>query len=181
MSFMLLSDIHGSPGALDKAFNLADNANAERIIILGDLLNHGPRNPLPHDYEPAAVAEMLNSRSRQITCVRGNCDSEVDQMLIRSPILADYVLMLTDRRQLFLTHGHLWSPEKLPELSEGDLFCYGHTHIPVAEKNSEGVVLFNPGSVTLPKGGHKPSVGWYSSDMVWVTDMEGQEIMSYHF
>ena len=172
MKLMLISDIHGSPSALAKALVQADTHKADRILVLGDLLNHGPRNALPNDYSPQRVAELLNENRARITCVRGNCDSEVDQMLMDAPILGDYVQVLVDGRQLFLTHGHLWHPEKLPALNAGDLFCFGHTHIPMIE-HRDGVTLFNPGSVTIPKGGYQASVGWYEGDKLWITDLQG--------
>ena len=176
MKLMLISDIHGSPAALESAIHLADHEQADRILILGDLLNHGPRNPLPADYNPQGVAELLNNNLHRITCVRGNCDSEVDQMLITAPIMSDYVQVLVDNRQLFLTHGHLWHPDKLPQLNNGDVFCYGHFHIPVLEQHN-GITLFNPGSITLPKNDYPASVGWYHRGELWITDLKGECFM----
>ncbi|MTI12204.1 phosphodiesterase [Sansalvadorimonas verongulae] len=173
MLLMLISDIHGNPLALEKALKLADEKGADRILVLGDLLNHGPRNPLTEGYNPAKVADLLNERASQITCVRGNCESEVDQMLVKVPVLGEYVQVLIDNRQMFLTHGHIWHPDKLPQLSEGDIFCFGHTHLPMLETRN-GITLFNPGSITLPKGGHKPTVGWYENGGLWLTDLAGQ-------
>ncbi|CAM3679450.1 phosphodiesterase [Parendozoicomonas haliclonae] len=176
MKLMLISDIHGSPSGLEQALKLSDREQATRIIVLGDLLNPGPRNPLSPDYDPQAVAALLNTNAARITCVRGNCDSEVDQMLIDVPVMGDYALVLVDNRQLFLTHGHLWHPDKLPYLNKGDVFCFGHTHIPVLEQH-QGITLFNPGSVTLPKGGSQASVGWYEDGRLWITDLQGQCLM----
>lgn len=176
MKLMLISDIHGSPSALEDALRLADREQAGRILVLGDLLNHGPRNPLSADYNPLRVAELLNENHHRITCVRGNCDSEVDQMLIKAPIMSEYAQVLVDGRQLFLTHGHLWHPDKLPGLNSGDVFCYGHFHIPVLEER-DGITLFNPGSITLPKNGYPASVGWYDNGDLWITDLKGECFM----
>ena len=176
MKLMLISDIHGSPSALESAFLLADHEQADRILILGDLLNHGPRNPLPADYNPQHVAQLLNNNLHRITCVRGNCDSEVDQMLITAPIMSDYVQVLVDNRQLFLTHGHLWHPDKLPRLNSGDVFCYGHFHTPVLEERDD-ITLFNPGSITLPKNNYPASVGWYHRGELWITNLKGERFM----
>ncbi len=173
MKLMLISDIHGSSAGLEQALQLAEKEGADRILILGDLLNHGPRNPLPEGYEPQKVARLLNENAGKITCVRGNCDSEVDQMLISVPVLGDYALVLVDGRQLFLTHGHNHGPDNLPVLAEGDVLCSGHTHIPMIE-NREGRYLFNPGSITLPKGGYQPTVGWYQQDRLWITGLKGE-------
>lgn len=173
MKLIFISDIHGNPLALEKALKLADENGAERILLLGDLLNHGPRNPLTEGYNPAEVADLLNARAAQITCVRGNCESEVDQMLVKVPVLGEYAQVLVDNRQLFLTHGHIWNPDRLPVLSEGDVFCFGHTHIPVLEQR-DGITIFNPGSITLPKGGHPATVGWYEDGRLWITDLDGE-------
>ncbi|MCL6271574.1 phosphodiesterase [Sansalvadorimonas sp. 2012CJ34-2] len=175
MKLMLISDIHGSSTALEQAFALADREGADRILALGDLLNHGPRNPLPEGYHPQKVAELLNQNAGRITCVRGNCDSEVDQMLVSVPVLGEYVVVLVDGRQMFLTHGHIHNPDNLPVLGEGDIFCFGHSHIPILELK-DGKVMFNPGSITLPKGGHQPTVGWYDSGRLSITSLNGHVI-----
>ncbi|MCG8533031.1 MAG: phosphodiesterase [Desulfovibrionales bacterium] len=178
MKLLLLSDIHGCPIGLEQALALADQSQVDRILILGDLLNHGPRNPVLDDYDPQKVADILNANAGRITCVRGNCDSEVDQMLISVPVLGEYALVLVDGRQMFITHGHIHGPDKLPILSRGDLFCSGHTHIPMIEEK-DGTILFNPGSVTLPKGGHQPTVGWYENNRLWISDLEGEPLQEY--
>ena len=176
MKLVLISDIHGNPLALEKALKLADDNGAERILVLGDLLNHGPRNPLTEGYNPAKVAELLNERASLITCVRGNCESEVDQMLVKVPVLGEYAQVLVDNRQMFLTHGHIWNPDNLPLLSEGDVFCFGHTHIPVLEKR-DGITLFNPGSIALPKGGYPPSLGWYEDGRMSITTLDDEVML----
>ncbi len=176
MKCLFVSDIHGSPYGLERALALADAHGVDRILVLGDVLNHGPRNPLANDYAPQRVAGLLNDNAHRITCVRGNCDSEVDQMLIDVPMMAEYVQVLVDGRQLFLTHGHIWHPDRLPPLNPGDIFCYGHFHIPVIEQR-DGITLFNPGSSTLPKGDHPVSIGWYEDGRLWITDLEGNVLL----
>ncbi len=176
MKCLFVSDIHGSPYGLERALALADAHGVDRILVLGDVLNHGPRNPLANDYAPQRVAGLLNDNAHRITCVRGNCDSEVDQMLIDVPMMAEYVQVLVDGRQLFLTPGHIWHPDRLPPLNPGDIFCYGHFHIPVIEQR-DGITLFNPGSSTLPKGDHPASIGWYEDGRLWITDLEGNVLL----
>lgn len=120
-------------------------------MILGDVLNHGPRNALPEGYAPAQVAERLNEQAAQIIAVRGNCDSEVDQMLLKFPMTAPWQQVLLENQRLFLTHGHLFGPDNLPALRASDVLVYGHTHLPVADKKGD-IYHFNPGSVSIPKG-----------------------------
>ena len=138
------------------------------------MLYHGPRNPLPDSYNPAEVALKLNQFADRIIAVRGNCDSEVDQMLLDFPIEASWQQVITDNRRLFLTHGHLFNPEKLPPLRAGDVFVYGHTHIPKAEKQGD-IFLFNPGSASLPKGGYPTSFGMLTDGVLKVLSLQQAE------
>ena len=124
----------------------------QRLILLGDLLYHGPRNDLPRDYAPKAVIEMLSAQKNRILAVRGNCEAEVDQMVLPFPCMADYALLEADGLQLYLTHGHLWNPDKLPPLPEGSVFLSGHTHVKMDEVRA-GIRCVNPGSVSIPKDG----------------------------
>ena len=150
MKIMVASDIHGSALYCRRMLERFDEEGADKLLLLGDLLYHGPRNPLPEEYNPKAVAEMLNARKQQILCVRGNCDGEVDQMMLEFPIMADYFILSGGSRMVFATHGHHHNENSLPMLQEGDILLHGHTHIPVLE--DRGVyMLANPGSVTLPK------------------------------
>ncbi len=175
MKLMLISDIHGSASALEKALVLAKQQTPDKILLLGDLLNHGPRNALPEGYDPIRVAELLNQNAGKMISVRGNCDSEVDQMLVKFPVLAEFSQVLLPERQLFLTHGHIWSPEKLPLLNAGDVFCFGHTHIPLIERR-DGIILFNPGSISIPRNEHAPSVGWIDSQQIEITNLDGESL-----
>ncbi len=150
MKMMIASDLHGSALYVKQMLEAFDREQADKLLLLGDLLYHGPRNPLPEQYDPKAVAAMLNGRKQQILCVRGNCDSEVDQMMLEFAILADYCIVAAGRRMVFATHGHHYNENSLPVLQPGDVLLHGHTHIPVLEDRGS-YILANPGSVTLPK------------------------------
>lgn len=177
MWLMFASDIHGSLPAAERVLERFAQSGAQWLIILGDVLNHGPRNALPEGYAPAEVAGKLNGAAARIIAVRGNCDSEVDQMLLDFPITAPWQQVLTERCRLFLTHGHLYSPEKLPSLCAGDVLVYGHTHIPVAEKRGD-IFLFNPGSVSIPKGGFPASYGLLEGDRLQVLALDDHQVIA---
>ena len=177
MRLMFASDIHGSLPAAERVLERFAQSGAQWLIILGDVLNHGPRNALPEGYAPAEVAGKLNGAAGRIIAVRGNCDSEVDQMLLDFPITAPWQQVLTERCRLFLTHGHLYSPEKLPSLCAGDVLVYGHTHIPVAEKRGD-IFLFNPGSVSIPKGGFPASYGLLDGDRLQVLALDDHQVIA---
>lgn len=149
---MIASDLHGSAETCRLLWEAFDREQADRILFLGDLLYHGPRNDLPKGYAPKEVIELLNDRKNSIVCVRGNCDTEVDQMVLSFPILADYAILTVGEICVYATHGHKFSKENLPPLKAGDILLCGHTHIPVWEEK-EGILIFNPGSVTIPKAG----------------------------
>ena len=177
MRLMFASDIHGSLPAAERVLERFAQSGAQWLIILGDVLNHGPRNALPEGYAPAEVAGKINGAAARIIAVRGNCDSEVDQMLLDFPITAPWQQVLTERCRLFLTHGHLYSPEKLPPLCAGDVLVYGHTHIPVAEKRGD-IFLFNPGSVSIPKGGFPASYGLLEGDRLQVLALDDHQVIA---
>ncbi|MEX3020078.1 phosphodiesterase [Kluyvera sp. STS39-E] len=177
MKLMFASDIHGSLPAAERVLTLFANSGAKWLVILGDVLNHGPRNALPEGYAPAQVAERLNSVAERIIAVRGNCDSEVDQMLLHFPITAAWQQVLTERQRLFLTHGHLYGPDNLPPLASGDVLIFGHTHLPVAEKRGE-IFLFNPGSVSIPKGGFAASYGLLDGSNLQVLALNDQRVIA---
>lgn len=175
MKLVFMSDIHGSSFWLTKAIERWKQEQADQLLLLGDLLYHGPRNPLPEHYNTGQVAALLNQYKSQITAVRGNCDAEVDQLMLEFPIMADYTVILTEKRKLFLTHGHLFDADHLPGISSGDVFVQGHTHIPMAEKRG-GVFVFNPGSVALPKNNFPNSYGLLENDTLYIKDMDGTVI-----
>lgn len=158
MKWMIASDIHGSAyycGQLLEAFH---REQADRLLLLGDILYHGPRNDLPRDYAPKEVLALLNSMKDKIFCVRGNCDTEVDQMVLSFPILADYCILTAGDRLVYATHGHNHNLQNLPPLQPGDILLHGHTHIPAWEEFGCGNLYLNPGSVSIPKAG---SLGSY--------------------
>ena len=150
MRYFIASDIHGSAHWCRKMLESFERSSADMLVLLGDILYHGPRNDLPDEYAPKEVIELLKPYSDRILCVRGNCDTEVDQMVLDFPLLADYAWLVDDGRRLFLTHGHKFSPESLPPLAKGDVFVYGHTHIPVLREQDD-ITILNPGSVSIPK------------------------------
>lgn len=152
MKLMLASDIHGSAYYAEKMRQAYIDEKADRLILLGDLLYHGPRNDLPKDYAPKKVIEILNDIKEEILCVRGNCDTEVDQMVLDFLIMADYAVIYADGRTLYLTHGHKFNPENPPKLKKGDYLVNGHTHIPANEDKGDFIYI-NPGSVSIPKAG----------------------------
>ncbi|UJF18786.1 phosphodiesterase [Vibrio sp. SS-MA-C1-2] len=178
MDLFFASDLHGSLSVTEQIIDRYRKSGATRLILLGDLLNHGPRNSIPEGYEPAKVAELLNLYKNEIIAIRGNCDSEVDQMLLDFPILNDaHSLLLANGTRLFLTHGHINNPDKQPPLMNGDGLVYGHTHIPVAEWR-EGKVIFNPGSPTFPKGGYPASYGILKDNELHVVALSGEVVKS---
>lgn len=154
MKWMIASDIHGSAYYCDLMLKAYEKEAAQSLILLGDLLYHGPRNDLPRDYNPKAVLAMLNNFSQRpdtrLLCVRGNCDAEVDQMVLNFPILASYAVMDAGNRLIFLTHGHVLSEQNPPKLHQADIFIQGHTHIPRCVLNTD-IYYLNPGSVSIPK------------------------------
>ena len=153
MKLLIASDVHGSAFWCRRLMAALERESPDRLILLGDVLYHGPRNPLPQGYAPQEVAAMLNGIKERIVAVRGNCDSEVDQMVLEFPCLADYAVVLDDgARTLFCTHGHVHSPENPPALPPGSAFLSGHTHVKANEMR-DGVHFLNPGSVSLPKDG----------------------------
>lgn len=151
MKLLIASDLHGSAFYTEKLLERYAQEGAERLILLGDILYHGPRNDLPERYAPKEVLAMLNPHAAEILCVRGNCDCEVDQMVLDFPVLADYCVLLERGKMIFVTHGHLFSEDKPPKLHAGDILLTGHTHIPACADH--GWQYLNPGSVSIPKNG----------------------------
>ena len=152
MKLVIASDIHGSAFWCEKLMDLIEKEHPDRIILLGDLLYHGPRNDLPRDYAPKKVIPMLSALKDKIIAVRGNCEAEVDQMVLPFPCLADYAELLADGKTFYLTHGHHANPDNLPPLPAGSVFLFGHTHVKLDETVG-GIRCLNPGSVSIPKDG----------------------------
>ena len=151
MKILIASDIHGSAYWCARLLEEFENEGADKLVLLGDLLYHGPRNDFPDDYSPKKVFAMLNAIKDKLVCVRGNCDSEVDQMVLEFPMMADYALLEANGKRLFLTHGHLFNKENPPLLQKGDLLLNGHFHTPCNQEMENGAIYINCGSVALPK------------------------------
>ncbi len=152
MKLLIASDIHGSAYWCGRLMEEIRREDPDRILLLGDLLYHGPRNDLPRDYAPKKVIPMLSALKEKILAVRGNCDAEVDQMVLPFPCMADYAQLLVDGKTFYLTHGHHAAPNSLPPLPGGSIFLSGHTHVKLDETVG-GVRCLNPGSVSIPKDG----------------------------
>ena len=152
MKLVIASDINGSAYWCGKLMEVIDQEDPDKILLLGDLLYHGPRNDLPRDYAPKQVIPMLSQLAGKILAVRGNCEAEVDQMVLPFPCMADYALVEADGQTLYLTHGHLWNPDDLPPLGPGTVFLSGHPHVKLDEMR-RGIRCLNPGSVSIPKDG----------------------------
>ena len=164
MKILFISDIHGVPSTLKAALEKGEEYGFDKLVLLGDLMYHGPRNGVPDFYDPVKVAEMLNAYKDKIIAVRGNCDAEVDQMLLEFPMMDDYAVIEADGEKFFLTHGHLYNEQKLPPIGMGTVLVHGHTHIPEKKTLDCAMEIFNPGSVSLPKGGSSRSIGYYDGE-----------------
>ena len=159
MKFVIASDLHGSAYWCGKLMEVIERETPDKILLLGDLLYHGPRNDLPRDYAPKQVIPMLSQYKDRIIAVRGNCEAEVDQMVLPFPCMADYALVTDGNTYLYLTHGHHAAPDNLPPLEEGTIFLSGHTHIKMDEVRN-GIRCVNPGSVSIPKDGSNSCMVW---------------------
>ena len=175
MKYMFASDIHGSAYYCRKMLEAYDKEGASRLVLLGDILYHGPRNDLPREYAPKEVIAMLNERKTEIYAVRGNCEAEVDQMVLNFPVLADYCVLELEGRTFYATHGHAYNEENLPPIKEGDILIHGHTHVLRADKK-EGYTILNPGSVSIPKEGNPPTYAIYEDGRFTIKDFEEQVI-----
>ena len=174
MRFLIASDIHGAAEPAGMISRIYKDGSFDRLLLLGDLLYHGPRNNLPESYDPKKVIGILSELSDCITSVRGNCEAEVDQMVLPFPVLSESALVFADGLSIFLTHGHIWTPEKHP--GGIDAFFSGHTHIPVLEKK-DGPTVLNPGSISLPKGGYDPSYAIYDGGSIEILSLRTGERM----
>lgn len=179
MKLMFVSDIHGSLFYAKEAIKIFEKEKADQLMIVGDVLYHGPRNPLPKDYNPAQVADLLNQYKDKIIAVRGNCDSEVDQMVLSFEMMGDYHIIVKDNYKIFMTHGHLYNKNQMPNLNPGDAFIHGHFHLPMAEKLGE-VFYLNPGSITLPKENNPNSYAVLEGHHFMVKDLEGHTLKEIH-
>lgn len=172
MKYIFASDIHGSAYYCRKLLAAFEQSGAKRMILLGDILYHGPRNDLPVEYAPKEVIAMLNAYKDRIYAVRGNCDTEVDQMVLEFPVMADYGLLVLDGITFYATHGHVYHEENLPPLMAGDVLIHGHTHLLRADKRG-GHFILNPGSVSIPKGGNPATYAILEDGLFTIMDFDG--------
>ena len=178
MKWFIASDIHGSAFYCSELLKAFEKENADKILFLGDILYHGPRNDLPEGYAPKEVIEMLNAISDKILCVRGNCDTEVDQMVLNFPILADYAVLTYENCLIYATHGHNFNSDKLPPLKPEDILLHGHTHVPVCEKFATHTYI-NPGSVSIPKEGSAHSYMTFEDGLFLWKNLQGEVYKEY--
>lgn len=175
MKYLFASDIHGSAYYCRKLLDAFREEQAERLVLLGDLLYHGPRNDLPREYAPKEVIALLNEHKNKIYAVRGNCEAEVDQMVLEFPVMADYCILSVDGRTFYATHGHIYNQDNLPPLQEGDILIHGHTHVLKAQQ-MDGYILLNPGSVSIPKGGNPATYAVLENSIFTIKDFDGNTV-----
>ena len=181
MKLLICSDIHGDLDSMKDVLSAYEKENAEKILILGDLLYHGPRNDLPKTYAPKAVIELLNANREIIMSVRGNCDTEVDQMVLNFPILADYAYLELDGLSVFATHGHHHNTATPPPLREGEILLHGHTHVLKIEEFGNKNFYINPGSAALPKENNPRTYAIYENRTFTIKDFEGNTVLEKKF
>lgn len=172
MKYLLVSDIHGCLPRLEQVLNFYKQEHYDMLCILGDILNYGPRNCIPEGIDPKGIVERLNELKNEIIAIRGNCDAEVDQMLLEFPIMADYAMVVDGGQRLFLTHGHVYNEDNRPTLTH-DIFVYGHTHLWKLEQTTKGDIVCNIGSITFPKGGKEPTFATYDNGVLRIRNLEG--------
>lgn len=175
MKLLFASDLHGSAYYAEKLEELIRNEAPDKTVLLGDLLYHGPRNDLPREYAPKEVIPLLNGKKEKLLCVRGNCDAEVDQMVLEFPIMADYALLELNGKTFYATHGHIYNQDCLPPMQAGDVLIHGHIHLPVAEKMGDKFLL-NPGSTSLPKEGNPNSYAMLDGETFTIYDFDGNKV-----
>ena len=181
MKIVICSDIHGDLCGARAAIEALKRENADKLLILGDVLYHGPRNSLPTEYNPKAVIELLNENKNLILCVRGNCDTEVDQMVLEFPILADYAILSLDGLTVYATHGHKHNTACVPPLSRGDILLHGHTHVLCAKDFGDDNVYINPGSISIPKENNPRTYAVYENREFIIKDLNGNVVLSRKF
>lgn len=176
MILLIASDIHGSEKAALELKKKYNELNPDLVILLGDLLYHGPRNDLPEGYAPKKVIPILSTMKNKIMAVRGNCEAEVDQMVLPFSCLSESGLIFADGKKIFLTHGHIFSMDNHPEGI--DVFMQGHTHLPVLEKREDGIIYLNPGSVSIPKGDNPPSYALWRDCEIQLRELYSDRVMA---
>lgn len=176
MKWMIASDLHGSAYYCRKMLEAFEREGADRLFLLGDLLYHGPRNDLPREYAPKEVIPLLNEKKEKLLCVRGNCDAEVDQMVLEFPVLADYAVFPVGQRLIYATHGHIYHVKNLPPLAPGDVLLHGHTHVPAWTEFGQGNLYLNPGSVSIPKENSPHSYMTLEGDTMQWKELESSAV-----
>lgn len=177
MKIMFASDIHGDLECARAALDAYRREGAEKLILLGDLLYFGPRNTILPTYDPKGVIALLNSVKDELLCVRGNCDAEVDQMVLDFPIMAEYAYLCIDGFKMLLTHGHKINKENSGMLSAGELLVHGHTHVLCIEDIGEGRLYINPGSTTYPKEGNPRSYMIYEDGVLSIRELFSGDVI----
>lgn len=177
MKLIIASDIHGDIDCTNGLLSVFEKEKADKLVLLGDILYHGPRNDLPAGYNPKKVITALNEIADKIICVRGNCDAEVDQMVLSFHIMDDFRYIEADGLRIFATHGHHYNQDIPPRMSKGEILIHGHTHIPKCERFGDNYCM-NPGSISIPKGGYKPSYMIYENRSFVIKDFDGGVIFS---
>ena len=181
MKLLIASDIHGDAASTRRILEVMDKEGCDRLVLLGDILYHGPRNDLPGGYAPKEVITLFNERAASILAVRGNCDTEVDQMVLTFPILADYAYICVDGLRIFATHGHKFNTKDVPPLTDGDILLHGHTHVLTYEPFGNGNTYINPGSVSIPKGGNPKTYIIYENRNFRTVDFDGNTVCEMKF
>lgn len=178
MKWLIASDIHGSAYYCARLLERFESERADKLLLLGDILYHGPRNDLPRDYDTRETARLLNEYSGNIAAIRGNCDADVDQMLLEFPILSDHALLALDTALIFATHGHIYDAHNPPKLAHGGILLCGHTHVPAC-KETNGILYLNPGSASIPKEASPHSYMVYENGVFTWEDISGGTYMEY--
>ena len=174
MRLLIASDIHGSAYYCERLMKKYREVMPDKLLLLGDILYHGPRNDLPRDYSPKQVSAMLNEISGEIICVKGNCEAEVDGLMLDFPVTSESCIVYYERKMIFATHGHVYNKETPPKLHAGDVLLHGHTHVPVCERQPSGFTVLNPGSVSIPKDGSAHSFIIFENGVFTWFDLEKQ-------
>ena len=178
MKYLIASDLHGSAKYCRELMEACAREGADRILLLGDILYHGPRNDLPEEYAPKEVIAMLSACKVPVCGVRGNCEAEIDQTVLPFPVMADYALLPLGNRLIFATHGHLYNETHLPPLNPGDILLHGHTHIKemrmIGENND--ILYLNPGSLSIPKDDGRHSYMIWEDHTFTIKELNGHEI-----
>ncbi len=180
MRWFVFSDLHGSAHYCEKTLEAFEREKADRMLFLGDILNHGPRNALPERYDPPAVIDMLNRYRDRIIAIKGNCDSDVDEMVMEFPISAQFAVIEVGGKVIYVTHGHVFNEKNLPPMCIGDILMHGHTHVPACVDHGDYLYV-NPGSVSIPKGDSWNSYMILDDEGMRWKDLDGNVRMEYFF